>query len=291
MEEDIRSLKARVLQLTQEAQLWHEENARLKARISEYYEWSQQATATIENLRAHIERLEHERNELVNREKQRQQDAGEMTFERLLKENQRIEVEGREFKEDLQEAATLLFRLFQASLSAIDDSLRDKAADFLWKRGDESSRVFVGALRKGGVGDEQELARELGVSVTTVRRVSEGLEQAGTMSKASSGEVMLSKEVRMSSALVQPEEWESLEVEELFSSALNFFDREKDHLRIAEALQTLRDVLASKIGHSVFFYEIARESADWKKEPGESAWLRRKVEMWKEKAMAKIAGN
>ncbi len=291
MEEDIRSLKARVLQLTQEAQLWHEENARLKARISEYYEWSQQATATIENLRAHIERLEHERNELVTREKQRQEDAGEMTFERLLKENQRIEVESREFKEDLQEAASLLFRLFQASLSAIDDSLRDKTADFLWKRGDESSRVFVGALRKGGVGDEQELARELGVSVTTVRRVSEGLEQAGAMSKASSGEVMLSKEVRMSSALVQPEEWESLEVEELFSNAINFFDREKDHLRIAEALQTLRDVLASKIGHSVFFYEIARESADWKKEPGETAWLRRKVEMWKEKAMAKMAEN
>lgn len=291
MEEDIRLLKARVLQLTQEAQLWHEENARLKARISEYYEWSQQATANIENLRAHIEKLEHERNELVSRENQRQQDAGEMTFERLLKENQRIEVESREYKEDLQEAASLLFRLFQASLSAIDDSLRDQAADFLWKRGDESSRVFVGALRRGGVGDEQELARELGVSVTTVRRVSEGLEQAGTMSKASSGEVMLSKEVRMSSALIQPEEWESLEVEELFSSALNFFEREKEHLRIAEALQTLRDVLASKIGHSVFLYEIARESADWKKQPGESTWLRRKVETWKEKAMAKISEN
>ncbi|MHA2232670.1 MAG: hypothetical protein ACXAB4_09280 [Candidatus Hodarchaeales archaeon] len=288
MEEDIRSLKARVLQLTQEAQLWHEENARLKARISEYYDWSQQATANIENLRAQNERLEHERNELIAKEKQRQQNAGEMTFERLLEDNQRIEVESREFKEDLQVGANLLFQLFQAAIPTIDTSLRDQAADFLWKRGDESSRIFVGTLRKGGVGEEAELAREAGVSIAAVRRVSQQMERTGTLSKSRDGEVMLSKDVRLSSALVQPEEWETLEVEEVFDNALNFFEREGDHKRIAEALQILRDVLASKMGHSVFLYEIARESAEWKKEAGETTWLRRKVEIWKEKALDKM---
>ncbi|MFQ5980503.1 MAG: hypothetical protein ACE5OZ_20385 [Candidatus Heimdallarchaeota archaeon] len=288
MEEDIRSLKARVLQLTQEAQLWHEENARLKARISEYYEWSQQATANIENLRVQNESLEHERNELIAKEKQRQQNAGEMTFERLLEDNQRIEVESREFKEDLQVGANLLFQLFQAAIPTIDASLRDQAADFLWKRGDESSRIFVGTLRKGGVGEEAELAREAGVSIAAVRRVSQQMERTGTLSKSRDGEVMLSKDVRLSSALVQPEEWETLEVEEVFDNALNFFEREGDHKRIAEALQILRDVLASKMGHSVFLYEIARESGEWKKEAGEATWLRRKVEIWKEKALDKM---
>lgn len=288
MEEDIRSLKARVLQLTQEAQLWHEENARLKARISEYYEWSQQATANIENLGAQNERLEHERNELIAREKQRQENAGEMTFERLLEDNQRIEVESREFKEDLQVGTNLLFQLFQAAIPTIDAFLRDKTADFLWKRGDEASRIFVAALRKGGVGDEVELAREAGVSVTAVRRVSQQMERTGALSKSRDGEVMLSKDVRLSSALIQPEEWETLEVEAVFDSALNFFEREGDHKRIAEALQILRDVLSSKIGHSVFLYEIARESAEWKKEAGEATWLRRKVEIWKEKALDKM---
>ncbi|MFX0117704.1 MAG: hypothetical protein ACFFB3_24375, partial [Candidatus Hodarchaeota archaeon] len=62
-----------------------------------------------------------------------------------------------------------------------------------------------------------------------------------------------------------------------------------DNERISEALQILRDVLASKIGHSVFLYEIARESADWKKKGGESAWLRRKVETWKDRALSKLA--
>jgi hypothetical protein len=289
MEEDIRTLKARVLQLTQEAQLWHEENARLKARISEYYEWTQQATANIESLRAQIERSEYERNELMAKEKKRQQDAGEMTFERLLEENQRIEVESREFKEDLQVAATLLFRLFQNAITSIDQSLRDQVADFLWKRGDEASRVFVGALRRGGMGDEQELAKEAGVSIAAVRRVSEDLERSGSLSKGRNGELMLSKDVRLSSSLIQPEEWETLDVEAIFDNALSFFEREKDKERISEALQILRDALASKIGHSVFLYEIARESADWKKKGGESAWLRRKVETWKDKALTKIA--
>ena len=135
MEEDIRSLKVRILQLTQESQLWHEENVRLKARISEYYNWTQQANATMENLRVQIETLEYERNEFLMKEKQREADAGEMTFERLLDENQRLEVESREFKEDLEEAVDLLFRLFQTALPTLDNVLKNKVADLLWKRG------------------------------------------------------------------------------------------------------------------------------------------------------------
>ena len=291
MEEDIRSLKVRILQLTQESQLWHEENVRLKARISEYYNWTQQANATMENLRVQIEALEYERNEFLMKEKQREADAGEMTFERLLDENQRLEVESREFKEDLEEAVDLLFRLFQTDLPTLDNVLKNKVADFLWKRGNESCRVFIGALRKGGIGEEKELADEVGVSVSTIRRVSERLERNGSLSKGKEGEVLLSREVRISSSLVQPTEWDTLDVEDLFENALTFFEREKDHKRVGEALEILRDVLVNKIGHSVFLYEISREAADWKKEIGELVWLRRKAEIWKEKSLEKMASQ
>ncbi len=288
MEEDVRSLKTRMLQLTQELQMYQEENARLKARISEYYEWSQQAQQSISSLQGQIETLESEKNQFQQKERQRQDNASEMTFDRLLDENQKLEVEIREVRDVLEKSLSHLFRLFQTTVTTLERSHRDPIADFLWEKGDETSRTFVGILKKGGVGSEQDIARELGVSVSTVRRVSESLERSGTMTKGKEGEILLSKDVRVTSSAVQPEEWETLEVEAIFENASSFFERETDQQRISNALENLRDALAAKIGHSVFLYEIAKEASEWKKTPGQKAWLQRKLESWKEKALSKI---
>ncbi|MFX1538585.1 MAG: hypothetical protein ACFFDI_30725 [Promethearchaeota archaeon] len=282
MSEDIRSLKIKLMKAQGELQNYKSNNAALQARISELYQWTQNAQAALVEKDNHIAQLQ----QYVNNQSQKQ-DQSDVDYQELLHRYNRLEarVNSAEFLLNKVKGA-----LFDALVNTdLAPSTSQVFEEILWQTGDTSHRVFVLFNRRRSAISIEELQRETQLNLQQVQEAVKFLLDRDIIKSFGRNVYILAKGPTVTSEFVAVSEqpqgedaiWDSLSIEDLFISLEKRIHNAQSSVEISQNLTTLRDVLQRKFGNAIFLFEIARTAQEWARGQGNMEELMQQLIDWR----------
>ncbi|MFX0090440.1 MAG: hypothetical protein ACFFBD_01660 [Candidatus Hodarchaeota archaeon] len=284
MSEDVRSLKVRLMKTQGELQQYKTAYAALEARVSELYQWSQSAQKSLAERDQYIAQLQ----QYIQNQTQ-QKDNMDANLQELIQRCNHLENQVNKDETLLNKARDAMFKsLINSDLPSI---IAQVFEEVLWQRGTPAHKLFVLLRRRRSAASVHELKQESGLNSSqtqdgiTILLKNEVIRPFGR-------DVYIMANVASASDTDQPlreeEFWESLSIEELFTSLEKRIRSSQGSAEISQILTTLRDVLQKKLGNAIFLFEITRAAQEWTRGSGNVEEIIEKMIDWRVKTEEKL---
>jgi len=287
--EEIQALRTRVWELTQANQAYQQENLRLQTRISELYDWSNQAQQVILERDEHIKALNREVEQLRQKEKDRMQRRKEITIDELYEKVKKLEIENRNFETQVIEYEKILEEIY----SSIDlpVNLRSRIEQ-VFRNTKDPQKILMIELRKNPSMNYNELAQRTGLSVQKVKMAADQLRRKGFIQEFATGEGVMVGSHGQVPTMINIKDWDKIEdPKKLFDLLIEFVRVTDQNIQVSEALKKFRDVLTSLIGTPQFMYEISRSISDFRISMKDKDELIKKILIWQDKWEMTVRGK
>lgn len=277
-DEDVHKLRLRVQEFAKAYEVCYQENARLQNRVSELYNWSQEAQKVVEERDEFIETLTQELSMIKEKEKVRKQQRSEVTFDELYERVQQLETLNKELEENLSgyneilESVYLTRAVKQETLTSIEDSFR---------KSQEPQKLLIIELAKQLSVSYGDLIAATGLTEQEVKLTLDPLIKRGLVTEFGQGVATIRDEAVK---IYDPSEWIDISnPKELFFSLMEYVKISDRNLITLEALKGFRDILQSLIGTPVFIHEISATILDIKMQRIEKDELVKRIASWMDK--------
>ncbi|MHA1973101.1 MAG: winged helix-turn-helix transcriptional regulator [Candidatus Hodarchaeales archaeon] len=287
--EEIQVLRTKVWELTQANQAYQQENVRLQTRISELYDWSNKAQQVILERDEHIKALNLEIEQLKQKEKERMQRRNEATLDDLYEKVQKLEIENRSYKAQLEEYGSIIEEIYRSIELPVN--LRSQIEQ-IFRTTKDPQKILMIELRKNPSMNYNELSRKTGLSIQKVKMAADQLRRKGFIQEVAAGEGVMAGAHGKTQTMTNISDWDRIEdPEKLFNLLVEFIRVTDQNIQISEALKKFRDVLTSLIGTPQFMYEISRAISDFRISMKDKNDLIKKILTWQDKWEASVRGK
>ncbi len=277
-DEEVHKLRLRVQEFAKAYETCYQENARLQNRVSELYNWSQEAQNVVKERDNFIQTLTQELNMKKEKERERLQKRSELTLDELYERVQQLETINNELKEmlknyyDILESVYLTRVVNQETQSRIEESFR---------RSQEPQKLLIIELAKELSVSYSDLISATGLTEQEVKLSLDPLINKGLVIEFGQGVAAIREEaVKIS----DPSGWNNItNPKELFISLMEYVKISNRDIITLEAVKRFRDILQSLIGTPVFIHEISESILDIKMQRYEKDKLVKRINSWMEK--------
>ncbi len=287
-EEEIKSLRMRVYELTNSNNAFQQENANLQTRVSELYAWSQQAQQVIKQRDDQIQVLNAELNTIRQKEHERLQNRSEVTVDDLYEQVQRLEVNNRELEEQSNAYYEIIETVFINS--GADRNVLSRIEQIL-RRERDPQKILLIEMKKNPSASFIELARTTGLTEQKVKIAADKLRRKGLVKEFGSGKGVAFAKTDIIPTLSDVSEWKKLtNPKDLFNALIEYMKVTDQNIQISEALKQFRDILTSLTGTPSYMYEISKSITDFRMRMQNKDELINRIITWQEKWEASVRG-
>ncbi|MHA2244130.1 MAG: hypothetical protein ACXADY_04120 [Candidatus Hodarchaeales archaeon] len=287
-EEETKSLRIRVYELTNSNNAFQQENANLQTRVSELYTWSQQAQQVIKQRDDQIQTLTIELNTIRQKEQERLQNRSEVTVDDLYEQVQRLEVNNRELEEQSNAYYEIIETVFINS--GADRNVLSRIEQIL-RREKDPQKILLIEMKKNPSASYSELSRTTGLTEQKVKIAADQLRRKGLVKEFGSGKGVAFAKSDIMPTLTDVSEWKKLtSPKELFNALIEYTKVTDQNIQISEALKQFRDILTSLIGTPSYMYEISKSITDFRMRMQNKDELINRIITWQEKWEISVRG-
>lgn len=284
-EEEIRNMKLRIIELTNSINAYQQENSNLQGRVSELYNWTQQAQVAFQEKEQQIQGLEAEIQQYRQMETQRKQNRGEVTVDQLYEQVQQLEIRNRELEERFTQYSEVIESTYLSTttdhkiLTMIENILRNEK---------DPQKLLLIEMKKKPSASYTELARLTGLREQQVKLAADKLRRKGLIKEFGSGIIFTKSEVL---SVTDIADWKGItDPKKLFNALIEYVKVSDSNIQISDSLKEFRDVLTSLIGNPVYMYEISKAISEFRMRMQDKDDLTRRIITWMEKWESSVKG-
>ena len=287
-EEEIKNLRMRIFELTNSNKALQQENTNLQNRVSELYNWTQQAQTIFQQKDEQIQSLTTDIQRLQQQEQQRLQNRDELTMDDLYERVQQLEVLNRELKEQVSQYFEIIESAYITSV--VDQPILSKIEQVLRLSNDPEKLLLI-KLKRNPSASFSDLARETGFGEQKVKIAVDKLRRKGFVKEFDSGRGVAFTKSDVITALPDVSEWQNISnPKELFNALIEYVKVTDQNIQISEALKQFRDILTSLAGQPPYMYEISKSISDFRMRMQNKDDLVRQIITWQEKWESSVRG-
>lgn len=278
----------RIYELTNSNNTFQQENTNLQNRVSELYNWTQQAQTVFLQKDEQIQSLNSEIHKLNQLEQQRLQNRNELTIDELYEQVQQLEVLNRELKEQVCQYFEIIEDTYITS--AVDRGILSKIEQILRLSKDPEKLLLI-ELKKNPSASFSDLSRTTGLGKQKVKIAADQLIRKGLVKEFGSGGGVAFAKTDIIPTLVDASEWQNItNPKELFNALIEYVKVSDQNIQISEALKQFRDILTSLTGQPPYMYDISKSITDFRLQMQDKDALVRQIITWQEKWESSVRG-